>query len=152
MGRLCHLTRGTRTSHLTATPTRAAIYTKVKELFNNNHYTPERWHRFSENSNTVCKHVMSNVSFSHGQGKKRYWDDFAGVVTNRCWIDLRTINDKCVRKVCNGESFVALYRDDILWTIITCYWSWHLRSKMPTKGWAKPQETGEGVKRLRKDN
>ena len=121
MGRLCHLTVRRKDITPDGHANKSSIYTKVKELFNNNHYPPERWHRFSENSNTVCKHVMSNVSFSHGQGKKRYRDDFAGVVTNRCWIDLRTINDKCVRKVCNGETLVALYRDDILWTIITCY-------------------------------
>ena len=98
------------------------VYTKVKELFNKNNYTLEGWHRFSENSNTVCGHMMSSVSLSHGQDKKRYWGDFAGAVTNRCWIDLnlRTIKEKYMCRVCNGETLVALCRDDILWTIITC--------------------------------
>ena len=96
------------------------INAKVKELFLNNHYPPEGWHRFSENKNTVCEHVMGSVSLSHGQDTKRYWEDFAGEITNRCWIDLRTIRDKHVSKVCRDETLVASRRDDIVWIVITC--------------------------------
>ena len=59
------------------------ICTKVKELFANNHYPPEGWHLYSENSNTACGHVMSGVSLSRGQDKKKYWDHFAGSITEQ---------------------------------------------------------------------
>ena len=39
---------------------------------------------------------MGTVSLSHVQDVKRYWDDFAGAVANRTWIDLRSTKDKHV--------------------------------------------------------
>ena len=50
---------------------------------------------------------MDNVSLSHGQDTKSYWNDFAGAIANRCWIDLRVIKGKNVSKVCQGETTVA---------------------------------------------
>ena len=46
---------------------------------------------------------MSGVTLSHGQDPKSYWDDFAGPLANRSWIDLRVIKDKTVSKICQGE-------------------------------------------------
>ena len=86
------------------------IITKVKELFVNNSYPPEGWHRYSENENTVCGQVMGCVSLSHGQDMNRYWHDFAGAVANRTWIDLRSAKDNHVSKVVKGEPTVASRR------------------------------------------
>ena len=97
----------------------ANIAEKVKELFANNHHPPEGWHRYSENENTVCGHVMSGVSLSDGQDSKSYWNTFGGAVANRSWIDLRVVKDKTVSKVCQGETNCCK-RDEIEEVAITC--------------------------------
>jgi len=90
------------------------IYAKVKKLHENNPYPPDRWDLYSENKNTVCGHVMSCVNLSHGQDKKRYWNLMAGAMVNRCWIDMRTAQDKCVQKVYKGEMVASLCRSESL--------------------------------------
>ena len=85
----------------------ANISKKVKELFANNHRLLEGWHRYSENENKVCGHIMGNVSLSHGQDMNGYWNEIAGAIANRCWIDLRVIKEKNVSKVCQGETTYA---------------------------------------------
>ena len=82
----------------------ANINDKVKELFAKYHHPPEGWYRYSANENTVAGHIMSGVTLSHGQDPKSYWDDFAGPLANRSWIDLRVIKDKTVSKICQGET------------------------------------------------
>ena len=81
----------------------ANITDKVKELFANNHHPPAGWHSYSENENTVSGYIMGGVTLSHGQDAKSYWDDFAGPLANRSWIDMRVIKDKTVSKICQGE-------------------------------------------------
>ena len=96
----------------------ANITDKVKELFANNHHPPAGWHRYSVNVNTVSGHIMGNVTLSHGQDAKSYWDDFAGPLANRTWIDLRVVKDKTVSKICQGETNYYK-RDDIVMVAIT---------------------------------
>ena len=97
----------------------ANVTDKVKELFAKYHHPPEGWYRYSANENTVSGHIMSGMTLSHGQDAKSYWDDFAGPLANRSWIDLRVIKDKTVSKVCQGETNCCK-RDEIEEVAITC--------------------------------